>query len=106
MIIIGIILNTSFLVFYEPFSNLIGQNKKGLIDIYVTGGIFVISNFQKILASSIVIICVFWIYIIKRKMFITFSHPLIAKNMGININSINFQTLLIIGLLTGVSFFV
>lgn len=105
IVIIGIILNFCLIAIYYSTVNFVSANKKDYIDIYFNGGILALSNKQYIFGYITLFIALVWMYCIKNKIFILNSNLSIAKTVGINPNSVYFQILFIVGILTGVAFF-
>lgn len=105
LIIIGIILNFCLIAIYYGTVNFVSANKKDYVEIYFNGSVMILSQNQYIVGYVILAICLIWLYIMKNKIFILNTNSITAKTLGINCNSIYFQILSIIGLLTGISFF-
>lgn len=105
IVFIGIILNFCLITLYYCLINFVGANKTDYVSTYFNGGIFRLSKNQYIFGYISMFFCVMWCYIIKNKFFICCNNIELAKTLGININSIHFQILLIIGILTGIAFY-
>lgn len=105
MIIIGVVLNFCLIGTYYGLINLVPANKKNYIDVYLNGGVFILSELQYIFGFVMLFICILLIFLNKSKMHILFTNKQIAISLGINPNRIYIFTLLMIGILTGISFY-
>ena len=105
MVFIGIILNFFLIGLYYGLMHFVPANKKDYIEDYFNGSIVIASDVQFYISYFLLFICIIWVYLLKNKMFILYTDPTIAKTLGIKPNYINFQVMTIIGVLSGVSFF-
>ncbi|WPL37698.1 iron chelate uptake ABC transporter family permease subunit [Malacoplasma iowae] len=105
MMFIGIVLKFLLIGLYYGLITFVPSNKKDYIQEYLNGTISTPSDVQFLIGYILLFISICWIFIIKKKIFILYTDYVIAKTIGIKPNNLNFQVIFIIGILSGVAFF-
>lgn len=104
-ILAGILMNFVFSAFSNSISVFLTSGKESILTKYTNGNIQAPSDmFCVYFAIVTILIACIWFMIIMNKFKITCINPYIASQLGINIKSIYFQSLLLSGIFTGVSF--
>lgn len=103
-IISGVVLNFAFIAISYSINNFLPSNKSTTIKDFSTGFIDNAENTSMYVALVAFLIAIVWLSLIYEKFKISTINNELAKQMGINTNSIHLQILLICGLLVGLSY--
>lgn len=103
-ILAGILLNLVFTSFALSISSLMTSAKQQIISSYANGNFEPANENHFYVAITFLIICIIWMLIILRKFKIVTCNINIASQLGVNIKSIYFQSIIIVGILTGIAF--
>lgn len=104
-ILVGILINFFILGLSTAFSSFLTSGQSQLISRFVNGNLSPITGSPYFLICGIMSIVFFiWILLISNKFKIVSTNQIIAKELGINTNSITMQILIICGGLTGIAY--
>lgn len=103
-VLVGIIFNFTLVIFFNSISKFLPPGKSAAINSFVNG--FLDNSEDNTIIISVVSFCIafFWLIFIIDKFRIINTNSKIASQLGINVNSINFQILIIVGIFTGAAF--
>lgn len=104
LILTGILLNFMFIAISYSFNSFLPSGKQSIIKQYTNGFYDTSEDYYIFVAFAFFAISIIWIFFIMNKFRIISSNSEIAAELGINVKSINFQALLIAGIMAGVSF--
>ena len=104
-IIVGILINFFIIGLSTAFSSLLTSGQSQLISRFVHGNLSPITGSPYFLVCGLMtVILLIWIILISNKFKIVSTNHIIAKELGINSNSITMQILIISGGLTGIAY--
>lgn len=104
LILTGILLNFVFIAISYSFNSFLPSGKQAIIKQYTNGFYDTSEDYYIYVAFAFFAISIIWIFFIMNKFRIISSNSEIAAELGINVKSINFQALLIAGMMAGISF--
>lgn len=103
-IIVGVVLNFAFIAISYSLNNMMPSNKSTTIKEFSTGFIDNVENTAMYVAIITFAIAMIWLAFIYERFKIATINNELAKQMGINVNNIYLQILIICGLLVGSSY--
>ena len=103
-VLAGILINFCFSAIASGVSVLLPSTKKQILTGYINGKIENVNDIELYFAIGAIILSLIWMYMIIKKFKITTTNVYVAYQLGINIKSIYFQSLIISGILTGAAF--
>lgn len=104
LILTGILLNFVFIALASSFNSFLPSGKQSIIKQYTNGFYDTSEDYYIYVAFAFFAISIIWIFCIMNKFRIISSNSEIATELGINVKSVNFQALLIAGIMAGISF--
>ncbi|MEG0879069.1 MAG: iron ABC transporter permease [Malacoplasma sp.] len=104
LILTGILLNFVFIAVSYSFNSFLPSGKQAIVKQYTNGFYDSSDDYYMYVAFAFFVIAMIWIFCIINKFKITSSNAEVATQLGINVKSINFQALLIAGIMAGISF--
>lgn len=104
IIIIGIFINFFFVAVANMFSNFLPSGKKSMVSPYLDGFVSQYNNESFLFCFVVIIILLIWLFFIANKFKIVSINTDIATELGINVNIVNFQIILISGAFAGIAY--